>query len=202
MGKRSRKQRSAAERRPGRAQPKPAAPKRRRGPEPRPWPERPSVTRAKNAAARDQTRGKSRSEAKNEAARDALAPLEEGERPLAVTIGAVVALLLGLANIVLYVAGVEVASQKPTISGIAGPTLIMFVAAYGMFRRRYWAVLGVEALLGLIIVFFSLLAMRAENVKSVLIALAVIVPSGALFWFLIKAMARIQMPERPGGGAR
>jgi hypothetical protein len=67
-----------------------------------------------------------------------------------------------------------------------------------MWYRKYWAVLGVEALLGLIIVFFSLLALRAENFQSVAIALAVIVPSAALFWFLIKAMARIQMPERPG----
>jgi hypothetical protein len=30
----------------------------------------------------------------------------------------------------------------------------------------------------------------------VLISLAVIIPAGALFWFLVKAMARIQMPER------
>jgi hypothetical protein len=140
----------------------------------------------------------SRSEQKNAEARAKLEPLAPGERPLAVTIGAVVALLLGLANIVLYIAGVKVGGQKPQLSGVAGPTLIMFVAAYGMFRAKYWAVLGVEALLGIIIVFFALLAMRAENVKSLAIALAVIVPSGALFWFLIKAMGRIQMPERPG----
>jgi hypothetical protein len=47
-------------------------------------------------------------------------------------------------------------------------------------------------------VFFSLFALRAENVKSVLFVLAIIIPSGTLFWFLIRAMARIQMPERPG----
>ena len=28
--------------------------------------------------------------------------------------------------------------------------------------------------------------------------LVILVAAGALFWFLIKAMARIQMPERPG----
>jgi hypothetical protein len=139
----------------------------------------------------------SRSEAKNAAAREKLEPLEPGERPLAVTIGAVVAAALALANIVLYAAGVKVAGQKPSVSGIAGPTLIMAVAAYGMWRARYWAVLGVEALLALIILIFSLLAVQAENVHSVLIAAAVIAAAGTLFWFLIKAMARIQMPERP-----
>jgi hypothetical protein len=183
LGKRSRKQRASAA---------PAPAKRRPGPEPKPWPERPSVTRAKMAERQ------SRSEQRNAEAREKLEPLEEGERPLAVTIGGVVTLVLGLTNIVLYIAGVKVGGEKPQVSGIAGPTLIMFVASYGMFRRKYWAVLGVEALLGIIIVFFALLAMRAENVKSAAIALAVIVPSGVLFWFLIKAMARIQMPQRPG----
>ena len=171
MGKRSRKQRTAADR---------PAPQRRPAPEP-------------GAAAPRM----SRTEQKNAAARERLEPLEEGERPLAVTIGAVATFALGAANIVLFAFGLKVAGQKPTVSGIAGPTLIMFVASYGMWRKRYWAVLGTEALLALIIVIFSLLALRAENVKSVLIALAVIVPCGALFWFLIKAMARIQMPERP-----
>jgi hypothetical protein len=144
-----------------------------------------------------EARGYARSRAKDEAARAALKPLPPGERPGAVTVGAAVATVLAIGNIVLYIAGVEVRGQKPTLQGIAGPTLIMLVAAWGMWRRKYWAVLGVEALLGIIIVFFSLLALRAENVRSVLIALLVIVPSGVLFWFLIKAMARIQMPERP-----
>jgi hypothetical protein len=157
---------------------------------------------AANAARPERERRPSRSEAKNAAAREQLKPLEEGERPLAVTIGAIVALALGLANVVLYFAGVEVGGEKPTVSGIAGPTLIMLVAAWGMWRKKYWAVLGVEALLGLIIVFFSLLALRAENVKSLAIALAVIVPSGVLFWFLVKSMARIQMPERPSARPR
>jgi hypothetical protein len=163
-----------------------APPAARPGPEPRV--ERPPQTE----------RPPSRSELKDAEARAKLEPLEPGERPLAVTIGAIVALLLGLANIVLYIAGVKVGGEKPQLSGVAGPTLIMFVAAYGMFRGKYWAVLGVEALLGIIIVFFALLAMRAENLKSVAIALAVIVPSGVLFWYLIKAMGRIQMPQRPG----
>ena len=40
----------------------------------------------------------------------------------------------------------------------------MFVAAWGCFNVRYWAVLGMQALLGLSIVLFSLLLIGAENI--------------------------------------
>jgi hypothetical protein len=33
---------------------------------------------------------------------------------------------------------------------------------------------------------------------AALIAVAAVGAAGTLFWFLIKAMARIQMPRRPG----
>lgn len=139
----------------------------------------------------------SRSEAKNAAVRAQLEPLEPGQRPTAVTVGAVVAGVLALGNIVLYIAGVKVGGQKPTVSGIAGPTLIMAVCSYGMWRAKYWAVLGMEALLGLVIVIFGLLLTTAENLQAVAVALAVMIASGVLFWKLIRAMARIQMPQRP-----
>ena len=45
-------------------------------------------------------RGYARGRAKDDAARAALKPLGEGERPLAVTIAGVVALVFGLANLV------------------------------------------------------------------------------------------------------
>jgi hypothetical protein len=139
----------------------------------------------------------SRSEAKNAAVRAQLEPLEPGERPRAVTVGATVATVLALGNVVLYVAGVKVSGQKPTVSGITGPTLVMAVCAWGMWRAKYWAVLGMEALLGIIIVIFAVLLATASNLQSVAIAVAVILASGTLFWKLVKAMARIQMPPRP-----
>ena len=139
----------------------------------------------------------SRSEAKNEAVRAQLEPLEPGERPGAVTVGAVVATLLAIGNVVLFIAGVEIRGEKPTVQGIAGPTVIMAVCGYGMWRAKYWAVLGMEALLGLVIVIFGLLLTTAENLQAVLVAVVVMVLAGTLFWKLIRSMARIQMPERP-----
>jgi hypothetical protein len=139
----------------------------------------------------------SRSEIKNAAVREQLEPLEPGERPTAVTVGAAVATLLAVGNVVLFIAGVKVGGQKPTVRGIAGPTVIMAVCAYGMWRGKYWAVLGMEALLGLVIVIFGLLLTTAENFKAVAVAVVVMALAGILFWKLIRSMARIQMPERP-----
>jgi len=141
--------------------------------------------------------GYERSRAKNEAARARLEPLAEGERPAAVTVAGIVAAVLGAANLIGYVAGVDVRGEQPQVLGVLLYSGLMFVAAWGCFRVRYWAVLGMQALLALGVLIFALLAVKAENVVALAIALLVIALSGALFWFLVKAMARIQMPERP-----
>ena len=112
------------------------------------------------------------------------------------TVGAVVAAALGLANVVLYVAGSRFDGERPQIVGVLAFSALMLAAAWGMWRVRYWAVLGMQALLGLLIVILSLVLVTARNVWGVLLLLAIIVPVGTLFWFLIKAMARIQMPSR------
>jgi hypothetical protein len=56
-----------------------------------------------------------------------------------------------------------------------------------------------EAVLAILIVIMSVLLFKASTGGTLLILLAVIVPSGVLFWKLVKAMARIQMPppEQP-----
>jgi hypothetical protein len=138
-----------------------------------------------------------RSRARDEAARAALEPLAPGERPTAVTVAAVLAFVLGLLNVVLYLAGLEIQGERPKASGVLAYSGLMFLAAWGMWRARYWAVLGMQALLAIVIVIFSILVIRFENLQELLIGLAVIGAAGTLFWFLVKAMARIQMPDRP-----
>jgi hypothetical protein len=137
----------------------------------------------------------SRSEAKNAAARAKLEPLAEGERPTWVTVAAVVAALLGFANAVPFFAGIEFRGEDPQ-PGVLAFSVILFIAAAGMWKAKYWAVLGMQALLALIIIVFATYLVLAENVKSALIALAIVAVAGVLFWKLVKAMARIQMPER------
>jgi hypothetical protein len=140
--------------------------------------------------------GVSRTEARNIAAREALEPLAPGERPLPVTIGAVVAVALVVVQIPLYF--VWDGDERPALPSFAFFCVLMLVMAWGMWNARYWAVLGFQALLALAILTGSLLLMVAGSVLTVLICLAIVIPAATLFWFMVKAMARIQMPDRPG----
>ena len=137
----------------------------------------------------------SRSEQKDAEARAALVPLKPAERPAAVTVGAVVALLFGISNFAMYAAGVEIRGQDPSV-GVLLFGALMLAAAWGMWNVRYWAVLGMQALLALIILAFSISAMTVSSALGVVIVLVVVAGAGTLFWFMVKAMARIQMPER------
>jgi hypothetical protein len=200
LGKRSRKRSSQPA---GEARPKRAAPAKARPP--RPAAREDSGGRSVDGAPDGSAPGNgpppkkpSRSEAKDAAARAALVPLAEGERPPAVTVAAIVAALLGLANAIPFFAGIEFRGDDPQ-PGVLVFSLVLLIAAWGMWKARYWAVLGMQALLALIILVFSLYLVQAENVKSALIALAIIVPAGVLFWKMVGAMARIQMPERRPG---
>ena len=137
-----------------------------------------------------------RGRARDDALRARLEPLAPGERPLAVTLAAILALALAVLNLVLFAAGWEVRGQEPSATGVLIFAGLMLAAAAGMWRCRYWAVLGFEALLGIALLWSSLSLLVAANVTAVLLCLGVIAVAGPLFWFLIRAMARIQLPSR------
>jgi hypothetical protein len=140
----------------------------------------------------------SRSEAKDAAARAKLAPLAEGERPRAVTVGAIVAVVFAVGNTAAWIAGMEVRGERQPLFPVAVLAGLLLVTAWGMWRARYWAVLGMQALLGITLLIFGLLILlQATPLQALIYLVAVIIPGGVLFWFLVKAMARIQMPKRP-----
>lgn len=148
----------------------------------------------------DAPRGYARSRARDDAVRAGLEPLGEGERPRAVTVAAIAAAVIALANLALYLAGWEVSGREPSVFGVLVFCAVMIAASVGMWRRRYWAVLGFEVLLGVVLVFAGLSLLVASNWTGVALALAIFALAGPLFWFLIRAMARLQLPQRPSRG--
>jgi ABC-type multidrug transport system fused ATPase/permease subunit len=143
------------------------------------------------------TRGYARAEQRNQEARDALEPLRRGERPLVVTIGAALSALVALSILVSYLAGAEVDGERPRLAQVLAPALLMAVMAWGMWRARYWAVLGFQVIL-VFLIFSAVfgLAAQAASVTQIAATLGLLAVSGSFFYFMVKAMARIQMPTR------
>jgi hypothetical protein len=141
-------------------------------------------------------RGYARAEARNAEVRAQLAPLAPGERPRPLVAAAALATALGVANLVALIAGIEVEGEQPGALGVLLFCAVMFIAAIGLWSARYWAVLGFEMLLGLIVLVFSLFLLRASNVLAVVVCVPIIVVAGWLFWKLIRVMGRIQTPQR------
>jgi hypothetical protein len=115
---------------------------------------------------------------------------------MAVTVAAIVTAILLVVNIAMAIGGYEIQGKHPALPGVIVFTVLLGAMAWGLWRTRYWAVLGMEALLGITMMLFGLALPFAGNLRAVVVSLAVLLPAATLFWFLIRAMARIQMPER------
>ena len=183
--RRKRKQRSSAE--PSAAEPagQPSGP-----PESR---DEPTVS---DIAAEAEARGVSRSEIRNERARAALEPLDEGERPRAVSAGAVVSLAIALVTVGAWIAGAEVDGERPNAIQVFAPAILFGVMAWGMWRARYWAVLGFQAVMAILMIGSFLTLIAATSLIGALTPILVLLVAGTFFWFMVKALARIQMPDR------
>ena len=119
--------------------------------------------------------------------------------------------LIAISAIVGYLAGVEVTKigsdgieqgeDKAPLFSVLAAVGLMGTMAWGMWKARYWAVLGFQALLVIVLVAASL-GLRAgdRRGREALGTTLLIVGAGTMFFFMIKAMARIQMPERRRAG--
>jgi len=142
-------------------------------------------------------RGYARAEERNREAREALEPLEAGERPRVVTVGAIVSALVAISILLGYLTGAEVDGEKPRFIQVLAPALLMGIMAWGMWRARYWAVLGFQLILVLLIFSsFYGLVVGASTALQFLGTGSLLAIAGVFFYFMVKAMARIQMPTR------
>ena len=142
-----------------------------------------------------------RYEERNADARAQLEPLKEGERPTAVTVGAVVAAVLALiftVSSVLALAGVEAGDREIQPAPVIAFTIVFWVMTIGMWQARYWAVLGFQTLLLLMMLASALGLVVVGSVLQAFGTVLLLFGSATLFYFMIRAMARIQMPSPPG----
>ena len=149
-----------------------------------------------------QERMSKRSEARNAEVRAGLEPLAEGERPGAVTAGAIVSAVLAavftVSAVIALVGGVEIDGEEPAPAPLLLIAGALWLMTYGLVKARYWAVLGFQMLLLLVILSSALGLVQVSTVPQVIATLGLLGGAGALFYFTIRAMARIQMPDRPG----
>ncbi len=140
---------------------------------------------------------RSRSEERNAAVRATLTPLAPGERPWPLQVAVAIALLIGLADIVQVALGstVTFGHTHTSVPGVFLFSLIMFVCAWGMWRQRYWALLGFQALLALLVVAFTLVLITATDILRGVVAIAVIAAGGTLFFKLVRVLSRMQLPS-------
>jgi cation transport ATPase len=141
-------------------------------------------------------RGYARGRQRDETIRSALAPLAPGQRTNALTVACVVAVLLAISVVVGAATGSDLAQRGGSWVGAILIAAVLLLAAWGMWRTRYWAVLGFEAFLAFQIIVSSLALVVASSWWAVLICLAIVGFSGWLAWKLIRVMARIQAHER------
>jgi uncharacterized membrane protein (DUF2068 family) len=132
--------------------------------------------------------------------RATLTPLRPGERPWPLIVGATLAALSGLVQLILFLVGVRLKSSGLRAS--AGQTIVfavlMLICAGGMWQMRYWAVLGFMALLAILILFAVGSVIKASSIVGFLIAAAIVAAGGYLFFKLVRVLSRIQMPKYPG----
>jgi hypothetical protein len=142
------------------------------------------------------------SERRNEARRSELEPLEGGERPGAVTVGAGISVLLALiftsSAVVAVFSSQEINGTEPSPLPLAIFAAALWAMAWGMWKSRYWAVLGFQMLLVLFLLSASASLLAAATWIQVAVTLIILAGSALLFYFMIRAMARIQMPQAPG----
>ena len=128
--------------------------------------------------------------------RAALEPLGASERPGALLVAVVVCALLAAGVIVGALTVHDLSRHGGSLPGAVFLGVVLGSLALGMYRRRYWAVLGFEALLAFQIIVSSLALVVASTLAAAGGCLLAIGLGGWLFWKLVRVMGRIQAGER------
>jgi hypothetical protein len=132
---------------------------------------------------------------RDEQARAALVPLGPDERPRALLVAIAVSAALAVGVLVGGLTIHDLASHGGSLPGAIFLSALFAALALGMYRRRYMAVLGFEALLAFQVIVTSLALLVAATVKAAAFCAVAIGLGGWLFWKLVRVMGRIQAGE-------
>lgn len=134
-----------------------------------------------------------------ERARAALQPLGEHERPPALLVAVAASVLLAAAVLVGALTVHDLSKHGGSVGGGVFVAAVLALLAQGMYRRRYWAVLGFEALLAFQVIVTSLALVVASTLPAAGGCLLAILLGAWLFWKLVRVMGRMQAGERQDG---
>jgi hypothetical protein len=123
-------------------------------------------------------------------------PLREGERPAGLLVAVAVCVALALGVITSAVTVKDLSRHGGSLPGALFIAAVLVALARGMYLRRYWAVLGFEALLAFQILVTSLALVVASTLAAAAGCVVSVALSGWLFWKLVRVMTRIQAGER------
>jgi hypothetical protein len=159
-----------------------------------------AVATATKPGAEQPVRRRQSAEERNAAVRAGLKPLAPGERPWPIKIAVLLAVLVGGGDLVDVIVGGEftIGRTHASVAGVVLFSVMMLVCAVGMWQLRYWAVLGFQAILGIVILIFSLYLIRASNLLGFVVSIAIVGLGGWLFYKLVRVLSRLQMPRYPG----
>jgi hypothetical protein len=130
----------------------------------------------------------------------ALIPLGPDERPAPLLAAVTVAVLLAAGVLIGTLTIHDLSRHGGSLPGgifLAGVLLALTV---GMYRRRYWAVLGFQALLAFQILVTSLALVVADTLLAAGLCVLSMGLAGWLFWKLVRVLGRIQATERAEAG--
>lgn len=137
----------------------------------------------------------SRGQLRDEEARATLTALGKDERPRALRVAIAVALLLAIGVLVGAASVHDLSRQGGSLPGAVFLAIVLSSLALGMYRKRYWAVLGFQGLLAFQVLVTSLALVVASTIQAAVACLLSIGLGGWLFWKLVRVMGRIQAGE-------
>jgi hypothetical protein len=126
----------------------------------------------------------------------ALEPLREHERPPALLAAVAVAVVVAVGVCVGVATIHDLSRHGGSLPGGLFIAAVFAALAWGMYRRRYWAVLSFQALLAFQIIVTSLALVVAETWLAAGLCTLSVGLAGWLFWKLVRVMGRIQAGER------